>query len=252
MTTAAVLKPGILVSLNTTLTGGVKYERIDVEAAHMTENGEEVAKWETTRKIDDPTEFKSAVKLRVQAAAVVRALCAKTAFGLLCPESKEAELDAAIAQAHKICDDWNAQASNTQIRIYVLKGRVASSDEEAAKAIASEVEGLLAGMESAISKMDVKAIRDAANRARQLGAVLDDGQSAKVSVAIDAARKAAKEIVKRIEKQGEDAQRVMADLAQQRAAVEMARFAFMDIDTPRAPVNNGESLPAVATRDLEV
>lgn len=251
MTSASVLKPGILVSLKTTLTGGVKYERIDIETEHTTDDGEEIAKWETTRKIDDPTEFKSAVKLRVQAAATIRAICAHTAFGLLCAESKEADLDAAIAKAHRLCDEWNARSSNTQIRIYVLKGRIATSDEEAAKAVASEVESLLAGMNDAISKMDVKQIRDAANRAKQLGAVLDDSQSAKVGVAIEAARKAAKEIVKRIVKDGEDAQRVLSDLGQQRAAVEMARFAFMDMDAPRAAPAT-ESMPSTSIRDLEV
>lgn len=244
---SSVLKPGILVSLKTTLSGGVSYKRVDIETADT------LAKWETTRKIDDPAEYKSAIKLRAQAAAAIRTLCAHTAFGLLCPETDEVQLDAAIAEAHKICNEWNAEASGMQVRIYVLKGRIASSDEEAAKAIASEVEGLLGEMEKGIAEVNVKAIRDAANRAKQIGAVLDDKQAAKVSVAIDAARKAAKEIVKRVEKEGEDAVRVLADLGSQRAAVEMARFAFLDIDAPRTnPAVSTEVLPSTMIRDLEV
>jgi len=47
--TTAVIRPGLLVSLKSTVTGGVTYERRDLEAP-TEEQGQNVARWETTRR----------------------------------------------------------------------------------------------------------------------------------------------------------------------------------------------------------
>jgi hypothetical protein len=222
-----VLKPGILVSLKTTVRGGVHYDRTDLPPDEVP-NGGAVAKWQTTRIIDDPGEHARATKVRTAAAGVVRKICTSTAFGLLCPESLEPELTAAIEEARRLCDEHNASAASTQVRVFVMKGRIASTDEEAARAIASEVSSLLDQMRAGIKEADPAKIREAANRARELGTVLGPEQAEKVTKAIEAARSAARAIVKRVEKAGEDAAQVVQELTV--APIDVARFAFLDME----------------------
>lgn len=238
MAKTSVLKPGILVSLHTSLEGGVSYSRVDLDAEAA--EGRDVARWETTRVIDDPAEHKRAEQARSKAGALVRGVCARTAFGLLCPETREGELDAAIAEARKVAEEFNATAGFARVRVYAIKGRIASTDEEAARAIASEVRGLLSDMENGVRRADAAMIRDAAKRAKQVGAVLGAEQADKIEGAIEAARKAAREIVKRVAKDGEDAQAVIRQLSI--APIEQARAAFLDLDDAPEHV---EALPPV-------
>lgn len=233
--TAAMIRPGLLVALKSTVRGGVTYQRKDIEA------DEKTAKWETTRIVEDPAELERATKARGKALAEIRAVCSATSFGLLCPEDKETELDAAIARARVIRDEHNATATFTHVDIYALKGRVASSDEEAARAIAQEVAGLVEGMNAGIDKLDPSAIREAAQKAKQMAAMLAPEKAQAVEGAIEAARKAARQITKRIEKEGEAAAIVLADI--QRGSIEKARIAFLDLEQSEVQVT--QAMPAV-------
>jgi hypothetical protein len=240
-----MLRPGILVSLKTQISGGTLYERVDLE--HETsDDGRDKAKWETTRYIEDPAEYERGVKIRSKARGLIERACSKTAFGLLCPESKESSLDEAIGEAQKIVTSFNESAQHSTVRVYVIRGRIASSDEEAARAIASEVRDLLTQMESGVATVDVEKIREAANKAKRLGAVLEESQALKVNEAVAAAREAATAIVKRVTKNGELAETVIAELRGQTAAIETARFAFLDTDDETVPAPAGEELPQVS------
>lgn len=243
----AVLKPGILVSLKTELHGGVRYERRDLTVAdtEIPNDAADVARWETKRVIDDAAEHERAVKARSALSTMIRSVCSATAFGLLCPQDREADLDRAIEQARKLADEHNAGASLTQVHVYVLKGRIASTDEEAARAIASEVRGLLDAMADGVRRADAATIREAAKRAQQVGAILDGAQAEQVTEAIEQARKAARAIVKRIEKDGEEAAAVLRDLST--ASIERARFAFLDLDIPDVAA----SAPAMPAIDVQ-
>jgi hypothetical protein len=238
-TMTTILKPGILVSLKTVLNGGVSYARVDLENSES-QDGAAVARWETKRTIQDPDEHERATKARSAAANKVRGMCAKTAFGLLCPQDREAELDAAMVEARELTEQHNAAASFTQIHVYMLKGRIASTDEEAARAIASDVRDMLDQMEAGVRGGNPEQIREAANRARDLGAILGAEQQELVSDAIKAARSAARAIIKRVEKKGEDAALVIQELTT--APIARARFAFLDTD---GPADVGAALPAV-------
>lgn len=239
-----ILKPGILVSLKTTLAGGVSYFRKDLETEHTNGGGESIAKWETTRHIDDPAEHAKATRVRSEARTLITKVCTTTAFGLLCPLAKQADLDAAVAQARELCDLHNVGAQSTTVRIYVLRGQIAASDEEAARAIASEVETLLARMAQGIKAGDAGEIREAANQVKQVSAILDEAGAAKLQVGIEAARKAARELTKAA-KDGEEPK----GLETQLAAVEMSRFAFLDVDAAPVGVRVESAEPA---RALEV
>ena len=224
----SVLKPGFLVSLKTSLRGGVNYKRVDIEPDHTTEEGARVARWETARAIPDPAEFERATAARGKARSLVSAVCCASSFGLLCPSLKESELQDAIAAARAVADAHNAGAALTHVDVYVLVGRVASDDAEAARAIASEIRELLDAMREGIKAADPTAIREAATKAKNLGAMLTVDVAGQVSAAIVEARAAARAIVQRVEKAGETAAAVVAECST--ARIESARFAFLDLD----------------------
>ncbi len=167
-------------------------------------------------------------------------MCVRTDFGLLCLASRESELDAAIGAAQELARLHNQGAEHTRVEVYALKGRVAETDDEAAKGIASEVRALLDGMSEGIAKADPAQIREAASRARKLGALLDDATSLKVSDAVSEAREAARVIVKRVVDGGESIEAVVKEIKTE--AQETARFAFLDMD-PVADIAEPETTP---------
>lgn len=223
------LRPGFLVSLKSTVTGGVNYQRIDLDAPDKEEaGGAAVARWETTKKIDDPAEFERATKIRGKARNLIAAICATSEFGLLCPASREFDLKRAIEEAKRLADEHNATARKSFVRVYAITGRIAQDDAEAARAVSSEVRGLLDEMERGIAAANPEAIREAARKAKNLGAMLTDDAAAKVTGAIEQAREAARAIVKRIQKDGESAAAVVAECKLDE--IRTARFAFLDLD----------------------
>jgi hypothetical protein len=239
----STIKPGLLVSMKTSVRGGVDYQRTELEPEHNGENGERVARWETKRVISDPAEYKRAIETRGKARTAIISACCQTSFGLLCPEGREAELRTAVDVARIIAAEFNASAQRSTVEVYVITGKVASNDVEAAQAIAAEVRELMSDMETGIKNADPEAIRAAANAARAIGGMLSDEAGAKVSAAIAQARAAARIIVKRVEKSGELASKVIADLSVK--DIEAARFAFLDMDAAATAETVPQAAPAV-------
>lgn len=219
----STIRPGLLISLKTSVTGNVEYSKRDIEADHATGDGTRRAVWETERTIADPVEHENAIKVRGKARTLITKLCAPSTFGLLCPESRRGELDAAIEEARGLAEDFNVGASLTNVSVHVLVGRVAADDVEAVRAINSEIRDLLSAMETGIQKLDPIAIRDAATKARALGQMLSPDANERVSRAIEVARTAAK----RIARDGEIAAEVAG--AQMRI-IRANRNAFLDLD----------------------
>jgi hypothetical protein len=225
-TKVAKIRPGYMIALHSTVQGGVSYQRVDLAAPK--ENSERaVARWETTRVIEDPIEHERANKARSKARGEITKLCCATAFGLLCPKENATELTEAVARAQAIIAEHNSGAIFTRIGLYVLKGEIASSDEEATRSIMAELASLVAEMNTGIDRLEPKKIRDAADRATQMIAMLGEQEGEAASAAIEAARRAARQIVKRVEKEGEAAAIVLKDI--QRGALEKARIAFLDL-----------------------
>lgn len=244
MTAISVLKPGLLVSLKTSVRGGVNYRRVDLESDHTDEKGARVARWETLREIPDPAEFERAHAARGKARSLVAGVCCPSSFGLLCPSDKEVELKAAIEEARSVTRAHNAAAVLTQVSVYVLMGRIAQTDEEAARAISAELRELLEQMQAGITAADPEAIREAANKARALGGMLSAEVAGKVSAAVKEARDAARLIVAKVEKAGLTAADVVKVCSVQ--AIESARFAFLDLEEAEA-----EAQP-IAARPVEI
>lgn len=231
----ANIRPGILVALRTRVTGGVEYRREDLGEPGETAKADEgfsdaafVERWETTRIVENVEEYDRAKACRGAAQAAIGRVCVRTDFGLLCLASREAELDAAIAAAQSLAREHNRTACCTVVEIYALKGRVAETDDEAARGIASEVRSLLDQMDAGVAAGDPKAVREAAGRAKKLAQLLDETTSGRVSDAVAEAREAARVITKRVVDGEEALAAVLADIKSD--AREAARFAFLDVE----------------------
>jgi len=238
-----IIRPGLLVQLKTKVRGGVSYQRIDLETGEEVPEGETVARWETRRAIRNADEYKAATKVRSDARHSVERACVGTSFGLLCPQSSEADLDAFEARAHELVDAHNRACKHTYVEFYVLRGRIMASDEQAARAIASEVRDLVDRMNSAIRSGDPYSIRDAASRAAEASVMLTDEKAAVVTLAVQAARKAARTVVKRVQKGGEALATVLQELNTK--PLQVARMSLLDVDAPPAASAPDEEMPAV-------
>ncbi len=197
----STLRPGFLVSLKTTLRGGVHYVRRDLTAGEQEAEAAAAAtgertKWETERTINDPKEYKAGRAARSKAAGIIRSVCSQSAFGLLCPEVDSDKLEKAVTAARKVVDDFNTSSSLSTISIFVLTGRVMPDDVEAVRAINSEIRELMAEMATGIEGKNVEAIREAASRVKGIGEMLSADAQAKVQMAVETARSTAKSIVK--------------------------------------------------------
>lgn len=236
---STTLRPGLLVSLKTSVRGNIDYQKRVIEQDTTLDTGALRAKWETTRIISDPEEHDRAEKARSKASSLVRGVCVRSEFGLLCAQKDADELEQAIAAARVVADEFNATARLSHVSVYVITGRVAGDDVEAVRAINSEVRDLMDRMETGLKSFDVDIIREAANRAQNLGAMLPTETAAKLQDAIDTARKAARRIVKA----GEQAASEIDETVIRR--ITEARTAFLDLDEQKeiqAPAEEGRAL----------
>jgi hypothetical protein len=244
------LQAGLLVSLSSSVTGGVVYARRDLDErcgkagqdamggpssckllskhdgkCDFTEmTAEEITRWETTRTIADKAEHDKAVKVRNKARSLITAVCVASNFGNLCLAAKEGDLNAAYAEAKRIVDEFNQTARYTRVEIYMMIGEIRDSSASA-QSISAEVVQLLDQMLTGIGGGDEDAVRDAANKLTQLSEMLGEAARAMVEKAIAEARSAARAIVKAKEEReaGEGlAQQASATLAAQKEATRTA------------------------------
>lgn len=226
----STLRPGLLVSLRTTISGNVKYRSNTLEAGREVDGGAVVEAWETIKTTMDPEEQERATEARSKARHAVVRNCAQTSFGLLCPEVNKSALEDGIAEANRIVSEFNATAKFSRIGVYTIAAVIKGDEVETVRAINSEVRSLLEEMQRGVETLDPDAIRKAATAARNVGSMLRPEVAARVQEAIDAARAAARKIVKA----GEAAAVTVDALAL--AKIKGARTEFLDIDTPAAEV----------------
>jgi hypothetical protein len=106
-------------------------------------------------------------------------------------------------------------------------------------------------MQQGIDKVDADGIRVAANKAKMIAGVLEDTQKEMLDDAIKEARAAARMFIKRIEKEGEKAEVVLAEV--RRNDLEKARAAFLDYS--ESVPESTENLPVIQPQrfaDLDV
>ena len=221
-----IIKPSILVGLKSTISGGIKYDRVDLERARIDNNGTEMAKWETTRLIDNKDEYDEAVKVRGKAVSNIRRLCHAFDLGLVCPMEKVEELETAIRESKEIVREFNRDSIYSKINIFPSTWEARDNGEDAVRQLSAEVMELIEEMQTGINSFNVAGIRKAANKARQLAGVWEREPEDMLNDAIKQARKAARMFVKRVEKEGEQAEAVLAEV--KRNDLEKARVAFLD------------------------
>lgn len=237
----STLRPGLLVSLKTSTRGNVSYEKRDLENFEESDGKIEHKKWETSRTISDLEEWERAKKARSAASVAIRKVCAWSAFGLLCPESDKEDLEAAIKEARQIVEEFNETADLTRVHIFVMVGKIAADDVEAVRAINSEVRDLMRDMTDGLKNLDVKTVRDAAQKAKSLGQMLTPEAEGRVMKAVELAREAAKKIVKAGEEGAvEIDKRAIRKITEQRNS-------FLDLDEPVEMQK-----PAVRTRKVDL
>lgn len=256
----STLRPGLLVSLSIRVSGNVTYNTRDLERRHRSEDGAERARWETERVVANPGELKRAEKVRATARQLINKTCARSMFGLLCPNSWEAELYSNIAAARQLAAEFNARARCTEVSIYVIVGRVAQDDVEAVRAINSEIRGLMREMTEGVKNLDAKRVREAAGRARSIGMMLSDEASEKIKAAIEAARASARKIVKAgdavsgvIDKEAikkiNQARTAFLDLGEEEVLLERPRTAGRAVDLQPEEAATPRKLSRAALRD---
>ena len=117
------------------------------------------------------------------------------------------------------------------------------------RAINSDIRELLETMENGLRGLDVRSVREAAIRARSLGAMLSEEASEQVAEAIQMARRAAREIVKAGEAGEAEINREALD------TLARARVSFLDLDEARevavpTTVGRGIDLPMAAADEF--
>lgn len=261
------LKPSILVALKGAVNGGITYNRVEM-GREVAGDGSERIEWKTTKHVADPKELATADAYRNKAKTAIKRVCARTPWGLICPNAKEAELMEAIEQAHQLAAEFNSNhANHTEVTISVFLGRVAENDAEAAKAVRLELTTLLEQAERAASSGHVQQMRDLAKQGAQLEKLLEDGTDAKGALgqAIKGLRKVARDVVRLVEKKGEDMATVLTEDALK--PVSEARFAFAAavadtlewaedqlpaVNAGRFAINNDDAEPAGEAEEQEV
>jgi hypothetical protein len=220
------LLPGFLVGLKTSVTGNVEYTKEVIEEEHRIRSGALRSVTQTERTINNPEEFVKANQIRLKARQIITSgICINTkGFGLLCPESRIPKLELAVKEARRLADTFNRTATITHVSIGIMTGRIAQDSVEAVRSIKGEVRELLALMSEGVKNLNAQAVRDAANRARNLGGMLSPEAAAKIKGAIDTARKAARKIAKA----GDN---VVTEIDREAlASLAAARTSFLDFD----------------------
>lgn len=237
----STLRPGLLVSLKTSTHGNISYKVSEIEPDHLADDGARWATWQTDRVIELPAEHEEAQKARSKARSLINSVCSPSSFGLLCPEADREKLTTVMAEAREIVAEFNSRATITRIALFVIVGRVAADDVEAIRAINSEVSDLLTTMEAGLQRLDVETVREAANKARAISAMLSPAAAERAQKAIEVARSAARRIVK-----AGEAAAVEIDEATLNA-IRSSRTAFLDLDK-QAEVQ----IPAVTGRAIDL
>ncbi|ATW60578.1 hypothetical protein SEA_RYADEL_98 [Mycobacterium phage Ryadel] len=218
------LKPGILVSLKTHQSGNRAYQKREIERPHIAEGGVERSRWDTTKIVFDPEEAKEASQVANRARYLITRLCADTAHGPLCPMERREELHAAIAEARRMVEEFNAKAAFSRVEVNVICGEIVADDVNTARALFSETERFMAQMQDGLKELDVKKVRAACSKALDVGQMLSPNANADVKLAVNAAREACKKIVAAGEQVAVEIDRNAIEM------IGLARSSFLDFE----------------------
>jgi hypothetical protein len=195
MSTTVFVKSGmVVIYLSTAIQGNVTYSVKDLERRKA--NNQATAKWETTRRTKNLTEYELAYETRYRARALVTAMGARSVFGYVAPKERRDDAQAAIDEAEKMVRGFNSKANDTRIQFTATIMAVDASDEKFLRDLREEIRGLLDDMRQGARDLDAKKIREAANRLNALRDVMSKEGALSVKGSLDLARKAARGMTK--------------------------------------------------------
>jgi hypothetical protein len=238
----AIIRPGVKIfNVSCRSEGGVTYDREVLNVEH--DGVSERKRLRTDVTVLDTSEHDRAQSVRSTARSRIVKETTPTPFGNVCLPQNFDAIRAAIAQSREEVEAFNRAARFTRLALYVFELDVPSDAEENARAIAQQFTSVMGAINSAIDRLDAKAIQQAAAEAQDLLSVVEAQQAAVVTEAITQARKAARDINRRIVKKGEEAAVVLKDI--QRGNIEKARLAFLDMGDD-LQVDAADSAPVIA------
>lgn len=233
------IRPGLLVAVKTSIKGNVSYSKRDI-AVETFEDGYEKARWETERSIKNAAEQEAATKARSKARSLISGVCSSTEFGFLCPIASRPELDKALAEARKVCDEFNATSTVTKLRFNAVTGTIAQDDYSAVRALRREIAELLTDMKDGLENLDAQGVRESATRLKQMGQMLSPEAEVRVELAI----KQVRESCRKIAAAAKDGVAVEIDrLTIQRLSE--CRTAFLDLDGTDEVAQPVQAAPAL-------
>jgi len=237
------LKPSLLIGSRITALGASRTKQVCTNTER--EGAKEVKHWDVTRVIPDMAQFKMANVAVAKCKALRDKACKKMAFGYVCPKDGEGKLNEAMKKIDEIVAQTNAKLNNVEVVAYFIRAEIVSDDKAFAATIAADINGFFKSLSVAIDKADSKAITRALQQMKGLDTILPDMQSAALTKAVKAAKKAAKVIASEVEKKARSIDEVKAEL--DLTVLDTARAAFIEAEAaPAGPVIVDEPVQRVA------
>ena len=210
---ATTFRAGLAVDLTVRISGGVEYKRTEKRAPRKVGTAV-IEEWETEKTVANAAEWEKAVALRGDLRHSISRLCARTPLGdlLLIPPDRETDVRAALDAARSKVDAHNASASAHHLVMGCVLLRFVPEDEWTARSIRGEIFAVLTRMDQGIGNADAEAIREAADAAKRVLPMLTSIAAPVLEQAVEEARRAAREITRRIGKGGESAEAVIGEI----------------------------------------
>lgn len=187
------INPSILVLDRVTVQRGVGYTRDDFQEVA---NGEqETTTWKTTRVYQNKAESKLAESIYAKVRNTLRQTCTLTDVGFVCPQSKEADLQATIDTCKKIVDDANSQFTVCRVNFRCVCVKLEPSNSDGVASLSDALRDNVDKLRNAISNFDVVGARQLLYASKNVAEILADPSDAGMVLA---SRKESSEIINEI------------------------------------------------------
>jgi hypothetical protein len=222
-----------MVRLTSKVKGNRRLRKETFEPLQENEDGSAAEAELQRRNWINRAEHQEAEKVRGRCRRIIEAVCIPTDFGLLCPEDRKEELEAAEARAQAVAAEFNATSTVTQVIIKCRPGQIAVSNQKAARVLNAEMAGYMAEMQEGIRSRDAAKTREAANKAKKVARMFEAPKQEQVDSAAAKARAEANKIAKDGTKAAEAIdEQVLEELERQKVAFLDLSAAAGDIETP--------------------
>jgi hypothetical protein len=223
------IQAGLALDLTVRVTGGIEYKRRTIKS-EWREGGAKVEEWETEKITRNPEEHAKAVKVRADVRNSITRLCARTPIGdlLLVPPDQEDKIRIALDAASAMIDAHNSKATHHYVVLGCVPSRLVPDDRWTLRSISGEIMATLGMMEAGIAGANVERIREASDSACKILPMLTPAASKAIGLAIEEARRAAREITRRIIKGNEDPIDVIPEIQERSSAIDAAKVTFLD------------------------